>query len=77
MAEFSPVQTVDDFRTLDEGEVLEGYLDGFHGGAAPDSSRSRSYWHGWRNGMVDSARSLPDQAQLALAEAFLDPGVRH
>ena len=77
MAEFSPVQTVDDFRTLDDGEVLEGYLDGFHGEAAPDSSRSRSYWHGWRNGMVDSARSLPDQAQLALAEAFRGSGLRH
>ena len=77
MAEFSPVQTVDDFRTLDEGEVLEGYLDGFHGGAAPDSSRSRCYWHGWRTGRVDSARSLPDQAQRALAEAFRAPGLRH
>ncbi len=77
MAEFSPVQTVDDFRTLDDGEVMEGYLDGFHGEPAPDSSRSRSYWHGWRNGMVDSARCLPDQAQLALAEAFRAPGLRH
>jgi len=26
MAEFKPVQTVDDFRTLDDGEILEGYL---------------------------------------------------
>ena len=76
MAEFSPVQTVDDFRTLDDGEVLEGHLDGCHGEAAPDSSQSRSYWHGWRNGMVDSAHSLPDQAQFALAEAFRDPGLR-
>lgn len=24
---------------LDDGEMLEGYLDGFHGEAAPDSSR--------------------------------------
>lgn len=77
MAEFNPVRTVDDFRTLDEGEVMEGYLDGFHGEAAPNSSRSRSYWHGWRNGMVDSARRPPDQAHLALAEAFLDPAPRH
>lgn len=77
MAEFNPVQTVDDFRTLDEGEVMEGYLDGFHGEAAPNSSRSRSYWHGWRNGMIDSARLLPDQAHLALAEAFLGLAPRH
>ena len=77
MAEFKPVQTVGDFRMLDDGETLEGYLDGFHGEAAPDSTRSRSYWHGWRNGMVDSARSLPDQAYLTLAEAFLDVAPRH
>lgn len=77
MAEFSPVQTVDDFRTLDDGETLEGYLDGFHGEAAPNSSHSRSYWHGWRNGMVESARRSPDQAYLALAEAFLDMAPRH
>ncbi len=52
-------------------------LDGFHGEAAPNSSRSRSYWHGWRNGMVESARCLPDQAYLALAEAFLDMTPHH
>lgn len=77
MAEFSPVQTIDDFRTLDDGEMLEGYLDGFHGEAAPDSSRSRSYWHGWRNGMVDNGRHPPDRADLALADAFLDLVPRH
>jgi len=70
MAEFQPVRTVDDFRTLDDGEMLEGYLDGFDGQATPDSTRSRSYWHGWRNGMVDSARYPPDQAYLALGKAF-------
>ncbi len=77
MGDFTPVQTVGDFRMLDDGETLEGYLDGFHGEAAPDSSRSRSYWHGWRNGMVDSSRCLPDHAHLALAEAFLDLAPRH
>lgn len=77
MTEFSPVQTVDDFRTLDDGEMLEGYLDGFHGGAAPDSSRSRSYWHGWRNSMVESGRCPPDRAYLALASAFIDLVPRH
>lgn len=77
MAEFNPVQTVDDFRTLDDGEMLEGYLDGFHGEAAPDSSHSRSYWHGWRNGMVDSGRRSPDQAHLDLADAFLSLLPRH
>ncbi len=77
MAEFNPVQTVEDFRTLDDGDVLEGYMDGFDGETEPGNTRSRSYWHGWRNGMVDSARCLADLAHLALAQAFSDLAVRH
>jgi len=57
--------------------MLEGYLDGFHGEAAPDSSHSRSYWHGWRNGMVDCGRRSPDQAHLVLADAILSLLPRH
>ena len=68
--EFLPVRTIEDFHTLDEAEVLLGYMDGFDGGAAPGSDRSRSYCHGWRNGMVDSGRCSPDDAQHALAAAF-------
>lgn len=68
MAEFKPVVTVADFKTLDEGEVLEGYLDGFSGGPAPGSSHSRSYWHGWRNGAIESERHVPDWAYLQLDE---------
>lgn len=70
MNEFHPVNTVTEFKTLDDGEVLEGYLDGFHAAGTPDSTRSRSYWHGWRNGMIESRRMLPDTAYLRLAAAF-------
>src|ERR1700750_3197472 len=59
MAEFKPTKTVTDFKHLDEGEVLEGYFDGFHGGSAPGSDRSRSFWHGWRNGRVDAGLAAP------------------
>ncbi len=68
---FEPVRSVSDFHTLDEGEVLEGYLDGVQGAPSrPD--RSRAYWHGWRNGRVDSGRSQPDQAHVLLARAFAE-----
>jgi len=70
MPEFKPVATVADFSSLDDGDVLEGYLDGFHGGPIPNSSHSRSYWHGWRNGMVDSERQAADWAQEALKRQF-------
>lgn len=70
MTEFHPVNTVAEFKTLDDGEVLEGYLDGFHAAGTPDSTRSRSYWHGWRNGMIESHRMPPDTAYIRLAAAF-------
>ena len=70
MPEFLPVRTTEDFHTLDRADVLLGYMDGFDGGPAPGSDRSRSYCHGWRNGMVDSGRCDPDDAQHALAAAF-------
>ena len=70
MAEFVPVETITDLRKLDDGEVLEGYFDGFHGSPAPGSDRSRSFWHGWRNGRVDAGFAEPDLAQLALAQEF-------
>ena len=75
MAEFPPVETVEDFRRLDDGEVLEGYFDGFHGRPAPGSGHSRSYWHGWRNGSIEAGFALPDHAYRALQEAFLQLGV--
>ncbi|MBV9776711.1 MAG: hypothetical protein JO143_06650 [Acetobacteraceae bacterium] len=70
MPEFPPVETVSDFKTLDDGDVLEGYLDGFHGAGAPDSTRSRGYWHGWHNGMIESRRMPATPAYRRLAEAF-------
>ena len=70
MAEFAPVRTIADFRRLDEGETLEGYLDGFHGGPKPGSDRSRAFWHGWRNGRVDAGLAEPDGAQRALEQEF-------
>ncbi len=70
MSEFRVAETISDFRTLDEGDILEGYLDGFHATGTPDSSRSRSYWHGWRNGSIESKRMPPDAAYMRLARAF-------
>lgn len=70
MAEFFPVETIPDFKSLDDGDVLEGYLDGFHGAPAPDSTRSRGYWHGWQNGMIESNRMPCSKSYQRLAHAF-------
>lgn len=71
MSAFIPVTTVADLATLDEAEMLEGYLDGFKGEPEPGGNRSRSYWHGWRNGAVDGHHRKSDLAQQMLADAVV------
>ena len=66
----APVETVADLDSLDDAEMLEGYMDGLEGFPCGEN-RSRSYWHGWRNGMVDSGRATADRAQAALARAVV------
>jgi hypothetical protein len=77
MSREEPVRTISDFRTLDDGEVLEGYLDGFSGTRVMIHTRSRSYLHGWRNGMIESERLPPDDAYDELRCAFEARRVAH
>ena len=69
-----PVTTSEDLRKLDEAEVLEGYLDGRADEPEPRGNRSRAYWHGWRNGMVDGGHQAIDGAQMVLAHAVAPGG---
>ena len=68
MVEHEAVSGLADFLTLDESAVLFGYISGYEGQPRPDLERCRSFYHGWRNGMVDSGRAVADEAQLALAD---------
>lgn len=47
-----PVLSVMDLARLNDEEVAEGYQDGY-GGYPCGDNRSRSYWHGWRQGARD------------------------
>lgn len=67
MSEFQPVATKTDLENLDDAEMVAGYLAGFNGESEPGSDKSSSYWHGWRNGMVDCGRAQIDAAQAQLA----------
>lgn len=67
MSEFTPVSTRVDLERLDEDEMVAGYRAGLAGDPEPGSDKSRSYWHGWRNGMTDKGRAPLDQHQQALA----------
>ena len=48
-----PVATVEELSALNTDEIVEGYFDGFDNEPAPGDNRSKSYWHGYRNGQVD------------------------
>lgn len=67
---FQPVETLVDFHSLDEGDVLCGYMDGLQGLPCELRQVSRAYWHGWRNGVVDGGFVEMDEAQLKLEAAF-------
>ncbi len=66
-----PVVTLAELDTLDDDELLEGYHDGRANEPQPSGNRSKSYWHGWRNGMVDGGHMEGDAAQRELARAYL------
>jgi hypothetical protein len=67
----APVTTLDDLNSLDSDEMVEGYLDGFNGDPEPKGNRSRSYWHGWRNGASDKGYREIDAAQRALVKKMV------
>lgn len=64
--ERTPVRTLEDLYSLDHIEILEGYMDGLENFPAGEN-RSRSYWHGWRNGMMDKGHMPHDEASAELA----------
>jgi ribosome modulation factor len=76
MSEFRPVSTKSDLECLDEDEMVSGYRDGLNGGSEPGSDKSRSYWHGWRNGMTDKGFNPGDEAQASLAQELYGPARR-
>lgn len=66
----TPVTTVAELDTLDVHEIRDGYRDGKANEPEPGGNRSKSYWHGWRNGQVDAGHAPKDEAQAALARQF-------
>lgn len=69
-----PVRTAEDLDALDLGEIVEGYLAGRAGDPEPGHNRGRAFWHGWRNGAMDSGRLEIDDAARALVRAVAPRG---
>ncbi len=59
---------------LDDKELLQGYTDGRNNEPEPGDNHSYSYWHGWRNGMMDAGYMRHDTASRSLAKDVIDTG---
>ena len=68
---FEPVRTVADLETLDDAEILAGYLETKRGDPEPGINRGRAYWHGWRNRMIDLGEIQGDSASWQLAHEYV------
>jgi len=66
-----PVATLEDLETLNSDEVMEGYRDGMRNERCGDN-RSRSFWHGWKNGMTDFGHMERDWASAELARRYVE-----
>lgn len=64
----TPVTTLFELDQLDLAEMAEGYRSGMDGEPEPGNNRSKSFWHGWRNGAGDKAgRADGPQRELVRA----------
>lgn len=68
---FEPVRTMADLETLDEEQIVEGYRSAERGDPEPGPNRGRSFWHGWRNKMMDLGELPHDEASRTLAREYV------
>jgi hypothetical protein len=68
---FPRVATKADLDTLDQADILEGYMSAERGDPEPGANRGRAFWHGWRNRMVDIGVLPVDAASIQLVRELL------
>lgn len=66
MSFYTPVSSAIKLDMLDDEEILKGYLAAYSNKNIDEITVSESFWHGYRNGLVDSGKSKLDQAQKDL-----------
>lgn len=78
MAEYAPIVSVEDLDKVNNYECVEGYLYGRSekacGGLISPNSCTRSFYHGYLNGMVDTGKLELSIAQKELAHALRKAG---
>ena len=53
MSEYTKLSRRAELDLIDEDECVAGYRSGLINDPEPGSDKSKSFWHGWRNGMMD------------------------
>lgn len=71
MSEYQPLSSIAELPALDSDDCLAGYRAGLGDAPEPGSDKSRSYWHGWRNGMMDKGRMPHDEAACNLVREYV------
>lgn len=69
---FAPVSTLADLETLDQDAIVDGYSSAERGDPEPGPNRGRSFWHGWRNRMIDLGEMGVDDASRQLVTEFVE-----
>ena len=65
-----PIDNPDD---INDDECLSGYRAGLGFIAIDYTQKSRSYWHGYRNGQVDRGLEPESPEQVAFARKCIGP----
>lgn len=62
---FNPITSIEDFKNINDKEVVEGYMSGIKG-INFEKNKSRSYYHGYLNGLNDGGFRKMDEDQKKL-----------
>lgn len=68
--EHKKISTLAGVATLDKEEISDGYWSGMRNEPEPTAEKSNSFFHGWRNGMVDGGHAEIDAEQMALIDEW-------
>jgi len=71
MSEYQPLSTAAEADLLDMDDCVSGYRAGLRAQPEPGSDQSKSFWHGWRNGMIDRGLIPVDAAAMNLVSEIV------
>ncbi len=75
MSEYRQIETLEDYEKIDDEQCVKGYMSGLKGEELPSPHLyTKSFYHGYLNGLVDSGRREIDNKQLELVYQLRSSG---